>query len=367
MSTHRAIQRIGIMTGGGDCPGLNAAIRAVAKAAMVEYRMEVVGIQDGFEGLVENRVVKLDYESVSGILTQGGTILGTSNKADPFQWPEEKQGEIVHWDASGQVIREYYALGLDCLFCIGGDGTLTVANKFHDKGLKIIGIPKTIDNDLSGTDLTIGFDTAVLNATEAIDKLHTTAESHHRVMVVETMGRYAGWIALQSGLAGGGDIILIPEIPYDLDCIVSKVKERARKGKRYSIIVAAEGARMNGGEMSIQKIVKTSYEQIRLGGIGRQLADDIEDSTGIESRVTALGHLLRGGVPTPFDRFLATQFGVKALNLAIEGNFGQMVCLRGHEISSVPLEQAVGQTKTVPPDSTLIQVARAVGTSLGDI
>jgi 6-phosphofructokinase len=257
-------------------------------------------------------------------------------------------------------------LGLDCLFCIGGDGTLTGANKFHELGLNIIGIPKTIDNDLSGTDLTVGFDTAVLTATEAIDKLHTTAESHHRVMVVETMGRYAGWIALHSGLAGGGDIILIPEIPYDPDCVAAKVKERDRKGKRYSIVVVAEGAKMKGGQMAVQKVIETSPDPIRLGGMGRQIAEYIEDSTGVETRVTVLGHLLRGGTPTAFDRILATRLGVRALELAMERKFGQMACLHGQEISSVSLTQAVSSLKLVSPDSPLVKAARAVGTCLGD-
>jgi len=366
MATQYSIQKVGILTGGGDCPGLNAAIRAVAKSAILGYRMEIIGIKDGFQGLIENRTKRLEYEDVSGILTLGGTILGTSNKANPFRWPEEKKGKITYRDVSDLVIKNYRELGLNCLFCIGGDGTLTVARKLHELGLNIIGIPKTIDNDLSGTDVTFGFDTAVLNATEAIDKLHTTAESHHRVMVVETMGRYAGWIALHSGLAGGGDIILIPEIPYDPDCVAAKVKERDRKGKRYSIIVVAEGAKMKGGQMSVQKVIETSPDPIRLGGIGNQIAEQIESSTGVETRVTVLGHLLRGGTPTAFDRILATRLGVKALDLAIEKKFGQMVCLHGQEISSIPISDAVSQLKLVPSDSPLIKAARAVGTCLGD-
>ncbi|MEW5802978.1 MAG: 6-phosphofructokinase [bacterium] len=366
MAAQNSIQKAGILTGGGDCPGLNAAIRAVAKSAILGFQVEIIGIKDGFQGLVDNKTKRLEYEDVSGILTQGGTILGTSNKANPFKWPEEKKGKITYRDVSDQVMKNYHELGLDCLFCIGGDGTLTVARKFHELGLNIIGIPKTIDNDLSGTDVTFGFDTAVMNATEAIDKLHTTAESHHRVMIVETMGRYAGWIALQSGLAGGGDIILIPEIPYDPCCITAKVRERNRKGKRYSIIVVAEGAKMKGGHMSVQKVIETSPDPIRLGGIGRQVAEQIENDTGIETRVTVLGHLLRGGTPTAFDRILATRFGVKALDLALHGVFGQMVCLHGQEISSIPLSEAVSHLKLVPPDSPLIKAARALGTCLGD-
>ena len=224
------MKRIGILTGGGDCPGLNAAIRAVTKSAILTHDLEVIGIIDGFQGLIEKKIKVLTYEDVSGILNLGGTILGTSNKVNPFKWPETEAGKIEYKDVSEAVIKNYQKVGLDCLFCIGGDGTLTVANKFVKKGLNIIGIPKTIDNDLSGTDYTFGFDTAVFNATEAIDKIHTTAESHHRVMVIETMGRYAGWIALSSGLAGGGDIILIPEIPYDFACLAQKIEKRNKKG-----------------------------------------------------------------------------------------------------------------------------------------
>ncbi|MEW6379348.1 MAG: 6-phosphofructokinase [bacterium] len=367
MATQHSLHKVGILTGGGDCPGLNAAIRAVAKPAILDYGMEIIGIKDGFAGLVQNKTVRLDYEDVSGILTRGGTILGTSNKADPFRWPEEKkEGETIFRDLSSLALKNYHELGLDCLFCIGGDGTLTAARKFHELGLNIIGIPKTIDNDLSGTDLSFGFDTAVLNATEAIDKIHTTAESHHRVMVVETMGRYAGWIALHAGLAGGGDIILIPEIPYDPACITAKIRERGRRGKRYSIIVVAEGAKAKGGEMTVDKVIESSPDPIRLGGIGRQVAELIETSTGIETRVTVLGHLLRGGTPTPFDRILATRFGVKALELAVKGHFGQMACLHGQEISSVPLSEAVNRLRLVPPDSALVKTAREVGTSMGD-
>ncbi len=360
------IQKIGILTGGGDCPGLNAAIRAVAKSAILDHQIKVIGIKDGFQGLIENRTRQLDYEDVSGILSLGGTILGTSNKANPFKWPEIRDARITYSDVSEIVINNYRELGLDCLFCIGGDGTLTVAQKFKEKGLNIIAIPKTIDNDLSGTDRTFGFDTAVFNATEAIDKIHTTAESHHRVMVVETMGRYAGWIALHSGLAGGGDIILIPEIPYDYDCLIAKVKERSQKGKKYSIVVVAEGAKPKGGQAIVKKVVETSPDPIRLGGIGLMLAEEIERRTELESRVTVLGHLLRGGTPTAFDRVLATRYGAKAIELATEGKFGLMVCLHGQEIASIPIEEAISQLKLVSPSSSLVRVAKSVGTCFGD-
>ena len=361
------IQKIGILTGGGDCPGLNAAIRAVAKSAILDHQIKIIGIKDGFQGLIENRTRQLDYEDVSGILSLGGTILGTSNKANPFKWPEIRDERITYSDVSEIVINNYRELGLDCLFCIGGDGTLTVAQKFKEKGLNIIAIPKTIDNDLSGTDRTFGFDTAVFNATEAIDKIHTTAESHHRVMVVETMGRYAGWIALHSGLAGGGDIILIPEIPYDYDCLIAKVKERSQKGKKYSIVVVAEGAKPKGGQAIVKKVVETSPDPIRLGGIGLMLAEEIERRTELESRDTVLGHLLRGGPPTAFDRVLATRYGTKAVELATEGKFGLMVCLHGQEISSIPIEEAISQLKLVSPtSSSLVKVAKSVGTCFGD-
>lgn len=362
----KVLKKAGILTGGGDCPGLNAAIRGVVKTALLDYQIEMIGIENGFQGLILNQTRLLRYEDVSGILNSGGTILGTSNKADPFRWPESKDGGLEYRDVSAQVIENFQHLGLEALFCIGGDGTLSAAQQFIDRGLPIIGLPKTIDNDLSGTDYTIGFDTAVFNSTEAIDKIHTTAESHQRIMVIETMGRYAGWIALQSGIAGGGDIILIPEIPYELDCLVAKVKERHRRKKSYSIVVVAEGAKPLGGTSTVHKVIESSPDPLRLGGIGQKIADQLEERTGVESRVTVLGHLVRGGSPTAFDRVLATRFGTMAVKLAVEGKFGQMVCLRGQEITSLPVKEAIRQLKLIPLDSPLIQVARSVGTSFGD-
>lgn len=355
-------KRRGILTGGGDCPGLNAAIRAVAKTAMLNYGMEVVGIKDGFIGLIENKCSILNYEDVSGILTEGGTFLGASNKANPFKYTDVS-GKTR--DVSGLVLSNARMLKLDSLVCIGGDGTLTVACKLYKKGLKIVGVPKTIDNDLMATDTTIGFDSAVITATEAIDKLHTTAQSHHRVMVIEVMGRYAGWLALCSGVAGGGDIIIIPEIPYNIKKVCQIVEERHKRGKRFSIVVISEGARSRGGKMVVKKIVKDSAEPLRLGGIGDKIANDIEAITGLETRVTVLGHLQRGGTPSPFDRMLATRLGAFGCDLAAKGEFGKMAALRGRDIVAVSLKDAVRHTRRVNPRDPIIKTAKAVGTSFG--
>jgi 6-phosphofructokinase 1 len=362
----KEIKRIGVLTGGGDCPGLNAVIRAVVKTAIHQYGIEVIGIKDGFLGLIEDRMIQLGNDDVSNILTLGGTILGTSNRANPFRYAVKDKDTWVYHDVSSQVVEHYKKRGLDGLICIGGDGTLSVAHGFLNRGLRIIGVPKTIDNDLSETDVTFGFNTAVANATDAIDKIHTTAQSHHRVMVVETMGRYAGWLALYSGLAGGGDIILIPEIPYDLKSVVRSIKERVKRGKRSSIVVVAEGAKPVGGEMVVKKVVDGSFEPIRLGGIGAKLADEIEGITGIETRAIVLGHIQRGGSPTSFDRILATGFGNEAVHLMVSGENGLMVSLKGDKLTSVPIERAVGRLKLVPLDSPLIASARSLGVSFGD-
>ncbi len=360
-------KRIGILTGGGDCPGLNAVIRGVAKASIQQVEAEITGILDGFQGLVERRVVPLDWEAVSGILTQGGTILGTNNKADPFRYPVPDQaGEMTIQDLSDQVVDYILELGLDVLVCIGGDGTMSIAHRMSLKGIPIVGVPKTIDNDIAETDITFGFNSAMTTAAEAIDKIHTTAMSHHRVMVIEVMGRYAGWLALESGLAAGGDVILIPEIPFKMEKIVEAVQTRSEHGRKFSIIVAAEGAKPEGGEMVVQRTIEGSPDPIRLGGIGNHIAHQIEEKTGLESRVTVLGHLQRGGVPTPFDRVLSTRFGVKAAELCMDGASGVMVALRGSEIIAVPLSQVGGKTRTIPPDHTLIQTAREVGICLGN-
>ncbi len=359
-------KRIGLLTGGGDCPGLNGVIRGVVKASVLQYNMEVIGFEDGYQGLVEKRVKPLDFETVSGILTLGGTILGTSNRANPFRWPvKKKNGDLDFIDVSGQAVKNINELGIDNLVCVGGDGTMAIATKLSQKGLRIVGVPKTIDNDIWGTDITFGFNSAVSIATEAIDRIHTTAMSHHRVMVVETMGRYAGWLALESGIAGGGDVILIPEIPYKIEKVCQTVVNRNKRGRRFSIIVISEGARPEGGKIKVKKIVKDSTDPIRLGGIGNKIAMDIEERTGIECRVTVLGHLQRGGSPTPFDRILATRFGIKAAELCFNGVGGVMVALRGTEIITVPLGEIGGKMRVVTPDHYLIKMAESVGTCMG--
>lgn len=359
-------KRIGLLTGGGDCPGLNAVIRGVVKASIGKYNMEVFGFEDGYEGLIERRVVPLDWTKVSGILTQGGTILGTSNIANPFRWPSNKKGgKVAFTDVSDRVAAYVEELRLDNLVCIGGDGTMAIAQKLSQKGTRLIGVPKTIDNDIWGTDITFGFDSAVNAATEAIDKIHSTAMSHHRVMVVEVMGRYAGWLALESGIAGGGDVILIPEIPYSIDRVCEVVKKRSKEGRRFSIVVVAEGAKPEGGDHVVQRVVKESPDPVRLGGIGNKVAQDIEEQTGLESRVTVLGHLQRGGTPSAFDRILATRFGVKAAELCYDGVGGVMVAVRGSDIVAVPLSDIGGKTRVVDSNHPLIDVAHNVGTCMG--
>jgi ATP-dependent phosphofructokinase / diphosphate-dependent phosphofructokinase len=359
-------KRIGILTGGGDCPGLNAVIRAVVKTVINDYKIEVVGFLDGFQGLVENRFINLGINEVSGILTHGGTILGTTNRYDPFNYPVFLDGKKHYTDRSNKVIKNCENLGLEALVCIGGDGTMTVAHKISGQGIPVVGVPKTIDNDIFGTEITFGYDSALTTATEAIDKLHSTARSHHRVMVVEVMGRYAGWLALGSGIAGGGDIILIPEIPYKIETVCNKIKERSYKGRQFSILVVGEGAKSTDGEMVVKERIEGSPEPIRLGGIGNKVADEIEKLTQTETRVTVLGHLLRGGIPTPTDRLLATQFGVAAAKLVAERKFGRMVALREGKISNFPIEKIAGKTRTIPLDSPLLSVARSVGTCLGE-
>lgn len=355
-------KRIAILTGGGDCPGLNAAIRAIAKTAILNYDMEVVGVKDGFLGLIEDKYRAISYDDVSGILTYGGTILGASNKANPFRHPD---GKGKFRDVSNIAVKNYNALKLNGLVCLGGDGTLSIAYRLYKKGIKLVGIPKTIDNDLHSTDISIGFDSAVITATEAIDKLHTTAQSHHRVMVIEVMGRYAGWLSLYAGIAGGGDIILIPEIPYDIKKICNRVLERNRRGKRFSIVVVSEGAKEKGGKMLVKKLVKESTDPVRLGGIGEKIVNDIESITGLETRVTVLGHLQRGGEPSPFDRILATRLGTKACELVARNDFGKMVAVRDRDIISVALEKAVNDIRRVKRNDPLIKSALAVGTSFG--
>lgn len=362
------IKRIGVLTGGGDCPGLNAAIRSVVNTAVLKHGIEVVGIRDGFSGLVEGRLEKIALTDVSGILPRGGTILGTSNRANPFKYPVvEKDGSRTIQDLSERVEQTCEDRSLDALVVIGGDGTQSISNRLVDKyGLRLVGIPKTIDNDIGGTDVTIGFDSAAAVATESIDRIHSTAESHHRVMVIEVMGRYAGWIALHAGLAGGGDVILIPEIPFEIGKISAKIQNRVGEGKRFSLVVVAEGARPEGGDRVVLRQVEDPNDPIRLGGISRFVGDQIEDMTGIETRYTVLGHVQRGGTPTHFDRVLATRLGYHAVEALIAGRTGVLVGLQGVEVEETAIEEAVAVPRRVEPDSDLIKTALALGTCIGN-
>jgi len=361
------IERIGVLTGGGDCPGLNAVIRAVVKTAIIEYGWKVTGIRDGYEGLImEGKTQPLLYDHVKGILSWGGTILGTSNRANPFAYVIKEGGKTITEDRSSMVVKRVKELEIDALIVIGGDGTLHIAQRLYEMGISLVGVPKTIDNDLSATDITFGFDTAINTATEAVDKIRSTAESHHRVMIVEVMGRYAGWIALQAGIAGGADIILIPEIPFSLDKVCQVINERIQSGRTSSIIVTAEGAKPEGGEMAVKMLVNDSTDAIRLGGVGERIAAAIRDKIHLETRVTVLGHIQRGGSPTAFDRVLATRFGVAAVELAAQGKFGRMVCLKSPSIDSVPLSEAVNKLKTINPQGELVHAARSIGVSFGD-
>lgn len=359
-------QTIAVLTGGGDCPGLNAAIRAVVKTATIRYGYEVLGIERGFDGLVEGaKPRRLTLREVRGILPRGGTILGTANRGNPFAYPVTVRGKTVLKDMSRVLSRRLRALRLRGLVVIGGDGSLNIASELSRLGLPLVGIPKTIDNDLEATDTTFGFSSAVVTATEAIDKLHTTAESHHRVMVLEVMGRDAGWIALHSGIAGGADVILIPEIPFDIRAVIEKIRERSRHDSHFSIIVAAEGARARGGKRVVLATARETKGLERLGGIGEWVSKEISSIGGVESRVTVLGHLQRGGSPTMADRLLATRFGVHAVDLIGRGRFGRMVCLRGRVMDSVPIKQAVRRQKLVPQNGEMVRVAEAMGISFG--
>ncbi len=360
----KLIKRIGILTGGGDCPGLNAVIRGVAKPAH-DYGMEVFGIEDGFEGLVFGKARQLYNKDVSGILATGGTILGSSNKGDPFHWPEQGDNGIKIVNRSSVALNNYNSWNLDALIAIGGDGTMHIAHSLSQMGMNIVGVPKTIDNDLQATDQTFGHDSAVYVATEAIDRLHTTASSHHRIMVVEVMGRYAGWIALNAGLAGGADIILIPEFPFEWEAVYQKVIERNMMGKRFSIVCVAEGAKPKAGKIVVKATDAKRTDPIQLGGIGEVVSRKILDNTGLETRTTVLGHLQRGGSPTPYDRILSTKFGTFAIDLTAKRKFGRMVALRGNEIVSVKIEEAIAHQKLVTSDTQAVLSAKAVGISFG--
>jgi 6-phosphofructokinase 1 len=359
-------KRIAISTGGGDAPGLNAVIRAVTKMAISEYGWEVIGIRDGFDGLVKpDMTMPLGLDDIRGIIARGGTILGTTNRGNPFKYPVMVDGKVQMQDISDQVVARYRELGIDAMVLIGGDGTLGIGHELAKKGMNVIGVPKTIDNDLNSTDVTFGFDTALITATDAIDKLLTTAESHHRVMILEVMGRTAGWIALESGLAGAVNVILIPEIPFDIEKVAQVVYERSEAGKSYSIVVVAEGAAPTGGAAHYADL-DPEKGVARFGGIGNWVGQEIARRTGLETRVTVLGHLQRGGTPSPFDRILATRLGVKACRLIAENTFDHMVCLRGDKVTSVPIADAIDQLKLVDPDGELVQTAKDTGVYFGD-
>jgi phosphofructokinase-like protein len=366
MSTVRGT--LAVLTGGGDCPGLNAVIRAVVKTA-IHNGYEIYGVANGFHGLIENDMKLMTLADVSGILPRGGTVLGTTNRDNPFRYAvgEDAEGNVIYEDKREAVVKSLQSHHVECLIVIGGDGSLKIAYDLNRYcGVRVVGVPKTIDNDLPVTERTFGFDTAMAMATEALDRLHTTAESHHRVMVLEVMGRYAGWIALESGLAGGADVILIPEIPYDIHSVIRKIKSRQQQGKKFSIITVAEGSKPVGGEITVARLVKNSFEQIRLGGVGNKLAQEIEDKTGIESRCTVLGYLQRGGSPTAFDRVLSTRYGCAAVEACLDKEYNVMVALSADHIIRVPIDQVADKPHQVPLDSDLIRAGRHLGICFGD-
>lgn len=354
-----AIKRIGLLTGGGDAPGLNAVIRAVVKTAVTKYGWAVVGIEDGFEGLLgEPRSCALGLDEVRGLLPRGGSMLGCANKGH-FEVKQSQSGQMQNPAPFDEAISNINRLGIDALVVIGGDGSQFTGYQFFLRGVPVVGVAKTIDNDLAETEITFGFDTALDIATEAIDRLHTTAESHDRVLLVEVMGRHAGWIALESGIAGGADVILIPEIPFDIGKACDRIMAREGQGRRFSIVVVAEGAKPAGGTLVYQDSGST-----RLGGIACQVAEDITRLTGKDSRVVVLGHLQRGGTPTAFDRLLASCYGSAAVHAIKNGEFGRMIAWRCNEIASVPLEAVISRVKSIPGDHFLLTVARDIGISL---
>jgi phosphofructokinase-like protein len=356
------INTIGVANGGGDAPGLNAVIRGVVKTAIGRFGWRVIGVCNGFDGLIwTDRCMPLSWDMVSGILPRGGTILGTTSRGNPFAYKRVEHGAETTTDYSALCLENARRMGLDALVVIGGDGTLRIARDFARHGMNVAGVPKTIDNDLSSTEITFGFDTALHVATEAIDRLHTTAESHHRVMLIEVMGRDTGWIALHAGIAGGADIILIPEIPFRFEAICNAVRKREERGKTFSLIVVAEGVPLPEKDPAGKPIPRVGP-----GNVSNTIAFTLREMLQKEIRVTVLGHVQRGGSPSPFDRILATRFGVAATELVSNGEFGRMVCLRAGKIESVPLEEAVAKTKFVDPQGELVRVARSVGTAFGD-
>ena len=378
------VKKVAILTNGGDAPGLNAVIRAIVKTGRTNG-VECYGFIEGYKGLLNNNYVKLDLQTnASGLLTKGGTIIGTSNNTNVFNYKvTNEDGTIEYKDLSDVCVQNIKNAGFDCIFTLGGDGTQKSSRDFSLKGVNCIGVPKTIDNDVANTDMTFGYNTAVSVVTEALDRIHTTAESHHRVMVVEVMGRYAGWLALESAIAGGADVALIPEIPYDINSVIAKINERKARGKDFSIIVVSEGAMPKDGTITVKRTMDhgAGLDNIRLGGIGEKLASDIEELTGIASRNTTLGYVQRGGTPSAFDRVLSTKYGCKAMELALEGTFNVLVTYKDGKMGHVTLEEVVGNNKVVgaasgntkesnirkvPMDSDLIKIARDLGMSLGD-
>jgi 6-phosphofructokinase 1 len=359
------MKRIGILTGGGDAPGLNAVIRAAVKTAILHYGCDIYGILDGYDGfLKEGGIIPLGLKEVSGILPRGGTILGAANRGNPFARKVLQDGREVTVDKSEDLIDAMRQSGLEALLVLGGDGTLRIAHELYLKGIPVIGVPKTIDNDIGGTEVTFGFDTALNTATEAIDRLHTTAEAHHRVMVLELMGREAGFIALHAGISGGADVILIPEIPFKFEAVLAKIRQRIERGSLFSILAVSEGAKPLGGN----EIFSRSGDEIyvpRLGGVGQLVGEYIEKQ-GYESRVTVLGHLQRGGTPTAFDRWLATRFGAAAVRLAARGGFDRMVSLRSEQITDVTLEEALAVPRRVDLNGDAVITARGMGIAFGD-
>lgn len=377
------VKKVAILTNGGDCPGLNAVIRAIIRTAE-QHDIECFGFMNGYKGLIENDYVRLNNSKrSSGLLNKGGTIIGSSNNTNVFNIKEEINGEVCYVDKSDVCIQNLKELGIDCLFALGGDGTQKSARDLSKKGVNVIGIPKTIDNDVPCTDITFGFNTAVQTATDALDRLHTTAQSHDRTMILEVMGRYAGWIALASGVAGGADVILIPEIPYDINKVAEKIENRKKAGRLFSLVVVAEGARPQNGEVTIKKVIETTpgLDSVRLGGVGEQLAMELEEMTGQVTRNTTLGYVQRGGVPTSYDRLLSTRYGYKAMELAMNGIFNVMVVLNGSHLEYVTLEAVVGENtkigaasggnaktniKKVGLDDELVIAARNIGICFGD-
>ena len=377
------MEKVAILANGGDVSGFNAVIRGIVKTAE-QNNIKCYGIIEGYKGLLENNFVELNsYTNASGILDKGGSIIGSSTNANVFNYKVEENGKTVYKDLSDICVENAKKDGFDCIFTLGGDGTQKSARDLYLKGLNVIGVPKTIDNDVACTDITFGYNTAVSVAMEALDRLHSTGETHHRVMVLEVMGRYAGWIALESAIAGGGDVALIPEIPFDIDKVADKIKERISKGKRFSLVVVAEGAMPKGGEVTVKgtRDNGSGVDNTKLGGIGEKVAAKLQELTGLEARNTTLGYMQRGGTPTAFDRVLSTKYGAKAMSLALEGKFGVLAVLKNGKLDSVPLEDVVGENKKigavsgntkesnlrrVTMDDDLVKTARCIGICLGD-